>query len=129
MPYPDAPPFRTTPVPNSLFQTILTSAYTELYIVPPTKQTTTVRGMVISNGDVVAGVPTPHRVWLHLVPPLPAVPDFTNQLLFDQEFLNGIDFDGVLVMNQGWRLMGKADVDGLIAIGGSGAENVTEVLP
>ena len=112
----------TTPEP--LARDVLGSSYADVFVVPAGKGAT-VRGIIISNGDVSGGVPTQRRVWLHICDPL-ETPDLTNHELYDQTIVNGIDFDGVLTMSEGQRIVAKADTGGVVAIVVSGA--LTEVV-
>lgn len=118
---------RTSVVPIQLGQALLGTGYSIVYEVPSGKTGATVRGLVVSNGDVTAGVPTAHRVWVHMVKDGDS-PSIENALLFDQEFINGIDGDGVLTMEPGDTIQAKADVGSKVGITVSGAETLTEVI-
>jgi len=106
-------------VPISIDALLLTTAYQTLYQVPGTVHSATIRGVVICNVDVG----TNHRVWLHKVPPA-GTPGIGNALLNDQEFINGVDGDGVLTLEPGESLQAKADAANAVTISASGAESV-----
>jgi hypothetical protein len=106
-------------VPISIDALLLTTAYQVLYQVPGSVHSGTIRGVVICN----VGAGTTQRVWLHKVPPA-GTPGIDNALLYDQEFIDGIDGDGVLTLEPGESLQGKADALNAVTISASGAESV-----
>jgi hypothetical protein len=116
--------------PEPLGQVVLTTSYVDIFICPaldadsnPVKGAT-VREITVANNDLNgSGLRTGHRVWIDKLPvagtPLPETAQVSGEVVLD-----GLDFEGVMTLAPGEKIVGKADAGALVGVSVYGALTV-----